>query len=96
MQAVSGSRKDGLFFLMNEVPCVNVVSTGRCFVPAYFQSTSVFSHRSALKQTNKYPHTSFPFVFGTLAQRLHAILPSPGFLVPLFRRGLDPFQLLLT
>lgn len=46
MQAVSGSRKDcDSLFLLNEVPCVNVVYMGRYFVhgifPEYF---SLFTH----------------------------------------------------
>lgn len=46
MQAVSGGRKDcDSLFLLNEVPCVNVVYMGRYFVhgifPEYF---SLFTH----------------------------------------------------
>lgn len=45
MQAVCGGRKDcDSLFLLNEVPCVNVVSMGRGFVHGIFpESFSLFT-----------------------------------------------------
>lgn len=46
MQAVSGSRKDcDSLFLLNEVPCVNVVYMGRYFVHGIFpEYLGLFTH----------------------------------------------------
>lgn len=46
MQAVSGSRKDcDTLFLLNEVPCVNVVSMRRYFLHGIFpEYSSLFTH----------------------------------------------------
>lgn len=46
MQAVSGGRKDcDSLFLLNEVPCVNVVYKGRYFVHGIFlEYFSLFTH----------------------------------------------------
>lgn len=78
MQAVSGRRKDcDSLFLLNEVPCVNVVYMGRYFVhgifPEYF---SLFTHKYALKWTRKYLDIKVLVIFDhqTLGKRLHSIL----------------------
>lgn len=55
MQAVSGSRKDcDSLFLLNEVPCVNVVYMGKYFVHGIFPEYFSLFTQYALKWTQKY------------------------------------------
>lgn len=55
MQAVSGGRKDcDSLFLLNEVPCVNVVYMGRYFVHGIFPEYFSLFTQYALKWTQKY------------------------------------------
>lgn len=59
MQAVSGSRKDcDSLFLLNEVPCVNVVYMGKYFVHSIFPHRVLLSFhtRYALKWTQTNPY----------------------------------------